>query len=209
MQDANTTVLVGLRDIVKTYRTGEVEVQAVGGVRLAIERGEFVAIMGASGSGKSTLMNILGCLDQPTSGEYVLDGVGVAGLDRKRLAALRNRKLGFVFQSFNLLTRTTALENVELPMLYSVPIIPMRARKQRAVGALERVGLGERVGHYSNQLSGGQQQRVAIARGQSAGAAAGRRADRQSRYPHQHRNHGSVPGAERVRSHHYHGHSRS
>jgi putative ABC transport system ATP-binding protein len=164
MLDANTTVLVQLRDIVKTYRTGEVEVQAVRGVRLAIERGEFVAIMGASGSGKSTLMNILGCLDKPTSGEYVLDGVGVAGLDRKRLAALRNRKLGFVFQSFNLLTRTTALENVELPMLYSVPIIPRRARRQRAVGALERVGLGERVGHYSNQLSGGQQQRVAIAR---------------------------------------------
>src|SRR3981081_3008420 len=164
MQSRQTTFLIELRDIVKTYRTGEVEVKAVRGVRLAIERGEFVAIMGASGSGKSTLMNMLGCLDQPTSGEYILDGVGVAGLERKRLAALRNRKLGFVFQSFNLLTRTTALENVELPMLYSVPIIPLRARRQRAVGALERVGLGERVGHYSNQLSGGQQQRVAIPR---------------------------------------------
>jgi putative ABC transport system ATP-binding protein len=164
MQDVNTTVLVELRDIVKTYRMGEVEVQAVRGVQLAIDRGELVAIMGASGSGKSSLMNILGCLDQPTGGEYVLDGVGVAGLDRKRLAALRNRKLGFVFQNFNLLTRTTALENVELPMLYSVPVIPVRARRQRAVRALERVGLAERAGHYSNQLSGGQQQRVAIAR---------------------------------------------
>jgi putative ABC transport system ATP-binding protein len=164
MRHDNTTFLVELRDIVKTYCAGEVEVKAVRGVQLAIGRGEFVAIMGASGSGKSTLMNILGCLDQPTSGEYMLDGVGVAGLDRKRLAALRNGKLGFVFQSFNLLTRTTAVENVELPMLYSVPIIPMRERRQRAVRALERVGLGERAGHRSNQLSGGQQQRVAIAR---------------------------------------------
>jgi putative ABC transport system ATP-binding protein len=164
MQHDNTTFLVELRDIVKTYQSGEVEVKAVRGVQLAIGRGEFVAIMGASGSGKSTLMNLLGCLDQPTSGEYMLDAVGVAGLDRKRLAALRNGKLGFVFQSFNLLSRTTALENVELPMLYSVPIIPMRERRQRAVRALERVGLGARVGHYSNQLSGGQQQRVAIAR---------------------------------------------
>jgi putative ABC transport system ATP-binding protein len=164
MQNRSTTSLIELRDIVKTYRTGEVEVKAVRGVQLAIDRGEFVAIMGASGSGKSSLMNILGCLDQPTSGEYMLDGVGVAGLDRKRLAALRNKKLGFVFQSFNLLTRTTALENVELPMLYSVPIVALRARRQRAVRALERVGLGERVGHYSNQLSGGQQQRVAVAR---------------------------------------------
>jgi putative ABC transport system ATP-binding protein len=164
MQNRSTTSLIELRDIVKTYRTGEVEVKAVRGVQLAIDRGEFVAIMGASGSGKSSLMNILGCLDQPTSGEYMLDGVGVAGLDRRRLAALRNKKLGFVFQSFNLLTRTTALENVELPMLYSVPIVALRARRQRAVRALESVGLGERVGHYSNQLSGGQQQRVAVAR---------------------------------------------
>jgi putative ABC transport system ATP-binding protein len=164
MQDGSTTPLVELRNIVKTYRTGEVEVKAVRGVQLAINRGEFVAIMGASGSGKSSLMNILGCLDQPTSGEYRLDGVGIAGLDRKRLAALRNRKLGFVFQSFNLLTRTTALENVELPMLYSVPIVALRERRQRAVRALESVGLGGRLGHYSNQLSGGQQQRVAVAR---------------------------------------------
>jgi putative ABC transport system ATP-binding protein len=164
MQHDNTTFLVELREIVKTYHTGEVEVKAVRGVQLAIGRGEFVAIMGASGSGKSTLMNILGCLDQPTGGAYILDGVGVAGLNRGRLAALRNRKLGFVFQNFNLLTRTTALENVELPMLYSVPIVPVRARRERAVRALERVGLGERTGHHSNQLSGGQQQRVAIAR---------------------------------------------
>ena len=164
MQHDNTTFLVELREIVKSYQTGEVEVKAVRGVQLAIGRGEFVAIMGASGSGKSTLMNILGCLDQPTSGAYILDGVGVAGLDRGQLAALRNRKLGFVFQNFNLLTRTTALENVELPMLYSVPIVPVRARRERAVRALETVGLGERIGHHPNQLSGGQQQRVAIAR---------------------------------------------
>jgi putative ABC transport system ATP-binding protein len=164
MQDGSTTPLVELRNIVKTYRTGEVEVRAVRGVQLAVNRGEFVAIMGASGSGKSSLMNILGCLDQPTSGEYRLDGIGIAGLDRKRLAAVRNKKLGFVFQSFNLLTRTTALENVELPMLYSVPIVALGVRRQRAVRALESVGLGKRLGHYSNQLSGGQQQRVAVAR---------------------------------------------
>jgi putative ABC transport system ATP-binding protein len=164
VQDGNTTPLVELRNIVKTYRTGEVEVRAVRGVQLAVNRGEFVAIMGASGSGKSSLMNILGCLDQPTSGEYRLDGIGIAGLDRKRLAAVRNKKLGFVFQSFNLLTRTTALENVELPMLYSVPIVSLGVRRQRAVRALESVGLGKRLGHYSNQLSGGQQQRVAVAR---------------------------------------------
>src|SRR3981189_2286302 len=156
--------VVKLTDVHKTYRTGDVEVHAVRGVSLEIQRGEFVALMGSSGSGKSTLMNIIGCLDRPTSGHYFLDGEDVSSLSRDQLADVRNRKLGFVFQSFNLLTRTTALENVELPMLYSVPIIPRRARRQRAVGALERVGLGERVGHYANQLSGGQQQRVAIAR---------------------------------------------
>jgi putative ABC transport system ATP-binding protein len=164
MQAGIPTLLVELRNIEKSYRTGELEVKAVRGVQLAIGAGEFVAIMGASGSGKSTLMNILGCLDQPTSGQYILEGGAIAGLDRRRLAALRNKKLGFVFQSFNLLTRTTALENVELPMLYSVPIVPARARRQRAARALERVGLGDRLGHYPNQLSGGQQQRVAIAR---------------------------------------------
>jgi putative ABC transport system ATP-binding protein len=156
--------LVEMRDLVKTYRSGDVEVHAVRGVSLAIGSGEFVAIMGASGSGKSTLMNILGCLDQPTSGEHLLDGVTVAGLGRNQLAALRNRKLGFVFQNFNLLPRTSALENVELPLLYSIPEIPRRARRERATRSLQRVGLGDRLDHHPNQLSGGQQQRVAIAR---------------------------------------------
>jgi putative ABC transport system ATP-binding protein len=161
---AGVTPLIRLSDLVKTYHSGEVDVKAVRGISLQIERGDFVAIMGASGSGKSTLMNILGCLDQPTSGEYVLDGVGVATLTRNQLATLRNKKLGFVFQSFNLLARTTALENVELPMLYSVPIIKHRERRERAVRALQSVGLGDRLGHYPSQLSGGQQQRVAVAR---------------------------------------------
>jgi putative ABC transport system ATP-binding protein len=156
--------LIELRSLEKAYRTGEIEVKAVRGVQLDIGRGEFVAIMGASGSGKSTLMNLLGCLDQPSSGQYILDGIDVAGLDRRHLAALRNKKLGFVFQNFNLLTRTTALENVELPMLYSVPIIRAPERRRRATRALEGVGLGDRLDHYPNQLSGGQQQRVAVAR---------------------------------------------
>ena len=160
----NSVPVIQLRDLAKTYKTGEVEVKAVRGVTLDIDRGDFVAVMGASGSGKSTLMNTLGCLDQPTSGEYLLDGVGIARLDRKQLATLRNRKLGFVFQSFNLLARTSALENVELPMLYTLPIISKRERRQRAVEALQKVGLGDRLGHHPNQLSGGQQQRIAIAR---------------------------------------------
>jgi putative ABC transport system ATP-binding protein len=156
--------VVQLRSLVKTYRTGDVEVHAVRGVTLDIARGDFVAIMGASGSGKSTLMNILGCLDQPTSGEYVLDGVGVAGLDRKLLATIRNQKLGFVFQSFNLLARTSALENVELPLLYGAELVSPTARRRRATDALTLVGIGERIHHHPSQLSGGQQQRVAIAR---------------------------------------------
>ena len=160
----NGTPVIQLRDLSKTYTSGEVEVKAVRGVTLEIVRGDFVAVMGASGSGKSTLMNTLGCLDQPTSGEYLLDGQAVAGLNRKELAKLRNRKLGFVFQSFNLLARTSALENVELPMFYSHPLIGLRERRERAAQALEKVGLGDRASHHPNQLSGGQQQRLAIAR---------------------------------------------
>jgi putative ABC transport system ATP-binding protein len=156
--------VIKLRDLTKTYQTGEVEVKAVRGITLDIERGDFVAIMGASGSGKSTLMNTLGCLDQPTGGNYLLDGVAVAGLNRKELAKLRNKKLGFVFQGFNLLARTTALENVELPMFYTHPLVALRERRQRAVEALQRVNLGDRLSHHPSQLSGGQQQRIAIAR---------------------------------------------
>jgi putative ABC transport system ATP-binding protein len=159
-----STPVIQLRELVRTYKTGEVEVKAVRGVTLDIQRGEFVAVMGASGSGKSTLMNTLGCLDQPTSGTYLLDGVAVAGLNRKQLARLRNKKLGFVFQGFNLLSRTSALENVELPLFYTHPLVSLRDRRQRAVQSLEKVSLGDRRGHHSNQLSGGQQQRVAIAR---------------------------------------------
>jgi putative ABC transport system ATP-binding protein len=162
--NATSTPVIQLRDLAKTYQTGEVEVKAVRGVTLEIQRGEFVAIMGASGSGKSTLMNTLGCLDQPTGGTYLLDGVAVAGLDRRQLAKLRNKKLGFVFQSFNLLARTSAQENVELPLFYSHPMVTLRDRHQRAVQALEKVGLGKRGDHHPSQLSGGQQQRVAIAR---------------------------------------------
>jgi putative ABC transport system ATP-binding protein len=156
--------VIALRDITKVYATGEVEVRAVAGVSLTVDRGEFVAIMGASGSGKSTMMNILGCLDRPTSGHYLLDDEDVAGLNRKQLAQLRNRKIGFVFQSFNLLARTTAMENVELPLFYSEPAVALRERHRRAREALEKVGLGSRLTHRPSQLSGGQQQRIAIAR---------------------------------------------
>jgi putative ABC transport system ATP-binding protein len=156
--------VIQLADIHKTYHTGEVDVHAVRGVSLEIQKGEFVAIMGASGSGKSTLMNIIGCLDRPTRGRYLLDGTDVSQLDRDALADIRNRKLGFVFQGFNLLSRTSALENVELPMLYTHDHIPPHQQRQRALHALEIVGLADRAGHLPNQLSGGQQQRVAIAR---------------------------------------------
>lgn len=156
--------IIELQDIHKTYHTGDVDVQAVRGVSLGIQAGEFVAIMGASGSGKSTLMNIIGCLDRPTQGRYQLDGTDVSKLDRDELADIRNQKIGFVFQGFNLLSRTSALENVELPMLYVHRRRPGREQRELAVRALEIVGLADRADHHPNQLSGGQQQRVAIAR---------------------------------------------
>lgn len=156
--------VVQLSDIRRTYITGELEVHAVRGISLDIRPGEFIAIMGASGSGKSTLMNTLGCLDRPTSGTYLLDGVDVASLDREARADLRNQKLGFVFQGFNLLARTSALENVELPMLYAPTRVPAGEMRRRAMAALDTVGLAPRADHLPSQLSGGQQQRVAIAR---------------------------------------------
>ena len=156
--------VIKLEDLRKTYHTGEVDVHAVQGISLAILPGEFVAIMGASGSGKSTLMNLIGCLDRSTSGRFDLDGNDISKLDRNALADIRNRKIGFVFQGFNLLSRTSALENVEMPMLYSHRHISAQEQRQRARSALELVGLGQRAGHHPNQLSGGQQQRVAIAR---------------------------------------------
>ncbi|MFZ5441794.1 MAG: ABC transporter ATP-binding protein [Myxococcota bacterium] len=154
--------LLELDEVTKVYRMGDVDLRALDGVSLRVERGEFVAIMGASGSGKSTLMNIIGCLDRPTDGRYRLDGEEVSQKSRAELAHVRNRTLGFVFQSFNLLSRTSALENVELPLLYSG--VSGAERERRAKEALVRVGLGERLEHLPNQLSGGQQQRVAIAR---------------------------------------------
>lgn len=160
----NNGTVVSLIDVHKTYRTGEVDVHAVRGVSLEIKKGEFVALMGASGSGKSTLMNILGCLDRPTSGRYVLDDDDVSSLNRDQLADIRNRKLGFVFQSFNLLARTSARENVELPLLYGDNRLTNAQLRERADRVLIAVGLGGREEHHPSQLSGGQQQRVAIAR---------------------------------------------
>jgi putative ABC transport system ATP-binding protein len=154
--------LVRLEDVTKVYRMGDVELRALAGVTLDIHPGEFTAIMGASGSGKSTLMNLLGCLDRPTSGRYLLEGREISSLGNDELAALRNRTIGFVFQSFNLLSRTSALENVELPLLYAG--VPTAERHQRARESLQLVGLGDRLDHHPNQMSGGQQQRVAIAR---------------------------------------------
>ena len=159
---AENTSLIQVSHLSKTYAMGDVEVHALRGVSLVVNRGEFVAIMGASGSGKSTFMNIVGCLDVPTKGEYLLDNVNVGRLSRDRLAGIRNDKIGFVFQGFNLLSRTSALENVELPMFYRS--MSGKARKDRAMEALRVVGLSDRWQHMPNQLSGGQQQRVAIAR---------------------------------------------
>jgi putative ABC transport system ATP-binding protein len=160
----NNGALVKLVDVHKTYRAGEMEVHAVSGVSLEIRRGEFVALMGASGSGKSTLMNILGCLDRPSSGNYFLDDANVSGLDRDRLADIRNGKIGFVFQNFNLLPRTSARENVELPLIYSAQRLSNAQLREKADRILASVGLAGREDHHPSQLSGGQQQRVAIAR---------------------------------------------
>ncbi len=162
MNNNGRTPVIDVRDIYKTYQMGEHEVRALAGVSLTIYPGELVAIMGPSGSGKSTLMNVLGCLDQPTAGSYRLDGVDVEQMKEDELAAVRNRKIGFVFQSFNLLRRTSAIDNVEQPMIYAG--VSAKDRRARATEALESVGLGTRLKHFSSELSGGQQQRVAIAR---------------------------------------------
>ncbi len=160
----NKAAVIKLDHLMKVYASGDVEVRAVNDVSLTVERGEFVAIMGTSGSGKSTMMNIIGCLDRTSGGSYELDGIDVSKLGRNELAAIRNQKIGFVFQGFNLLSRTSAVENVELPLLYARKRTVKGSPRQLALQALERVGLAARSGHHPNQLSGGQQQRVAIAR---------------------------------------------
>jgi len=161
METANK--ILDIADLKREFKMGSETVRALKGVSFTVDAGEFVTIMGSSGSGKTTLLNILGCLDKPTDGKYLLDGVEIKGLSRNELAKLRNRKIGFVFQSYNLLARTSALENVELPLFYNADI-PSKERRQKAIQSLEAVGLADRIDHLPNQLSGGQQQRVAIAR---------------------------------------------
>ena len=199
--------VIEVQDLARTYHAGDVEVHALRGVNLSIGRGEFVAIMGSSGSGKSTMMAILGCLDRPTSGRYLFEGVDVAELSEPELARIRSQRIGFVFQSFNLLARTSALENAALPLFYSSDAPPRAAeRNERARHALELLGLGHRAGNTPAQLSGGEQQRVAIARAliNCAERAAGRRAHRQSRYEELRRDHAHAgalqPRAGRNRS---------
>jgi len=156
--------VISVKNLVKTYAVGEVEVKALRGVNLEVQRGEFLAVTGPSGSGKSTFMHIVGCLDRPTTGQYFLDGQDVSRMSKDALAAVRNKKIGFVFQGFNLLSRTSALDNVELPLLYGGSTMKTSERHKRALEVLNTVGLGNRADHHPNQLSGGQQQRVAIAR---------------------------------------------
>jgi putative ABC transport system ATP-binding protein len=158
------STVISVKNLVKTYVVGEVEVKALRGVNLDVQGGEFLAVTGSSGSGKSTFMHIVGCLDRPTSGQYLLDGQDVSRMSKDALAAVRNKKIGFVFQGFNLLSRTSALDNVELPLLYGASGLKTAERHKRAVEVLTLVGLGNRTDHHPNQLSGGQQQRVAIAR---------------------------------------------
>ena len=161
---SSTAAVISVRNLVKTYVVGEVEVRALRGVNLEVQRGEFLAVTGPSGSGKSTFMHIAGCLDRPSSGQYFLDGQDVSRMTKDQLAAVRNKKIGFVFQGFNLLSRTTALDNVELPLLYGGSGLKVADRHKRAMEVLKAVGLENRADHHPNQLSGGQQQRVAIAR---------------------------------------------